>query len=354
MAICCLMACAMILNSCGIGHSQNSQAEADLGNTVTEAQEAAAGSDSARQMQEPQAGSDSARETQEPQADKEFQVDAMAAGGAGNSQDMLLENNTAAQPQIIETDWSEYFGGLYGAAVLYDPAVSCYRIYNPELADTRRSPCSTFKIISSMLALENGIIDPQDSTHTWSGERFWNENWNQDIAFQEAFRTSCVWYFREVTDEMGPEMVQDGLDKLMYGNCDISDWEGRLNTNNNNRALTGFWIESSLKISPKEQTEVMERIFGPDSVCSQKTREELKQVMLVTEPEKTTLPIYGKTGMGKAGGIVVDAWFTGLTKKEEETICFCVYLGQTEDPNVSSTTAREIAVHLVEDYCNEK
>ena len=340
-AICCLMVCVMILSSCGIGHSQNSQTEADLGNTVAEAQETAA-------------GSDLARKTQEPQADKESRPDDMEAGGGGNNQDIILENNAAAQPQIIETDWSEYFGGLYGAAVLYDPSASCYRIYNPELADTRRSPCSTFKIISSMLALENGIIDPQDSTHTWSGERFWNENWNQDITFQEAFRTSCVWYFREVIDEMGPEIVQDGLDKLMYGNCDISDWEARLNTNNNNRALTGFWIESSLNISPKEQTEVMERIFGPDSVCSQKTREELKQVMLVTEPEKTTLPIYGKTGMGKVGGIVVDAWFTGLVKKEEETIYFCVYLGQTEDPNVSSTTAREIAIHLVEDYCNEK
>lgn len=52
---------------------------------------------------------------------------------------------------------------------------------------------------------------------------------------------------------------------LQYGNCDISDWEGQLNTNNNNRALTGFWIKSSLTISPKEQVEVMERIFGENS-----------------------------------------------------------------------------------------
>ena len=33
-----------------------------------------------------------------------------------------------------------------------------------------------------------------------------------------------------------------------------------MNTNNNNRTLTGFWIESSLTISPKEQVEVMERL----------------------------------------------------------------------------------------------
>lgn len=71
------------------------------------------------------------------------------------------------------------------------------------------------------------------------------------------------------------------MEELSYGNCDISDWEGRLNTNNSNRALTGFWIESSLKISPLEQAETMERIFGDDSVYSEKTRDELKKVMLV-------------------------------------------------------------------------
>ena len=129
---------------------------------------------------------------------------------------------------------------------------------------------------SSLIALENGIILPEDSTRTWSGERFWNEDWNKDIDFREAFRTSCVWYFRQVIDNIGKDRMQKELEKLQYGNCDISDWEGSLNTNNNNRALTGFWIESSLRISPKEQTEVMERIFGGNSDYSEETRNQLK------------------------------------------------------------------------------
>ena len=141
---------------------------------------------------------------------------------------------------------------------------------NQDLAETRRPPCSTFKIISSLIALENGIIEPENSTRTWSGEIFWNEDWNKDINFSEAFRTSCVWYFRQVIDDIGKDMMQKELNKLKYGNCDISDWEGRLNTNNNNRALTGFWIESSLLISPKEQVQVMERIFGRNSSFSVK------------------------------------------------------------------------------------
>ena len=169
------------------------------------------------------------------------------------------------EPEIAHADWSEYFNGLNGTAVIYDASNRRYTIYNDELAEARRSPCSTFKIISSLTALEYGILEPRDSTRTWSGEVFWNEDWNRDIDFSEAFRTSCVWYYRQLIDDIGQDRMQEELEKLQYGNCDISDWEGRLNTNNNNRALTGFWIESSLLISPKEQTEVMERIFGENS-----------------------------------------------------------------------------------------
>ena len=251
------------------------------------------------------------------------------------------------EAEIVCVDWSEYFNGLNGSAVIYDAADRRYTMYNADLAETRSSPCSTFKIISSLIALENGIITPEDSTREWSGEVFWNEDWNKDIDFREAFRTSCVWYYRQVIDDIGKDMMQKELNKLQYGNCDISDWEGRLNTNNNNRALTGFWIESSLMISPKEQVEVMERIFGENSEYSEETQKELKQVMLVPEQDRTDISIYGKTGMGKAEGVVVDAWFTGFAESAEGNIYFCVHLGRTDGMDVSSPLAKEIAIQIV-------
>ena len=159
-----------------------------------------------------------------------------------------------------------------------------------------------------------------------------------------------MWYYRQLIDDIGEDMMQAELEKLQYGNCDISDWEGRLNTNNNNRALTGFWLESSLMISPKEQTEVMERIFGEQTEYSEETQNELKRVMLVSEQEITDIPVYGKTGMGKAEGIVVDAWFTGFAESEEGNLYFCVYLGRTDGMNVSSSLAKEIAVQIIADY----
>lgn len=269
------------------------------------------------------------------------------------------EEGGAPEPEITEADWSEYFDGLHGTAVLYHAEDGRFQIYNREQAVTQTSPCSTFKIISSMVALESGIIQPEDSTCAWSGEVFWNEKWNQDIDFRQAFRESCVWYFRKVIDTIGQEPMQEALKKLSYGNCDISDWEGRRNTNNSNRALTGFWIESSLKISPKEQTEVMERIFGENAVCSEKTQKELKTVMQVTGEEalesRPEISLYGKTGMGKVQGAVVDAWFTGFAEKKAasgakngtETVYFCVHLGRNDGRDVSSTLAKKIAIQIV-------
>ena len=67
-----------------------------------------------------------------------------------------ITEGVTGTPEIIEADWSDFFDGLNGAAVLYDEADRQYTIYNRELATIRRSPCSTFTLISSLVALENG------------------------------------------------------------------------------------------------------------------------------------------------------------------------------------------------------
>lgn len=83
-------------------------------------------------------------------------------------------------------------------------------------------------------------------------------------------------------------------------------------------------------------------VNGDTSVYSERTREELKKVMLVEQQKETDISIYGKTGMGKAQGIPVDAWFTGFAESAGRNIYFCVYLGRTDDKEVSSAVAKEI------------
>lgn len=286
----------------------------------------------------------------EPERSEPSEVETAVSGTAGEESAGEREHHLAGPVPLTALcpAWADYFGDLNGTAVVYDPDENTFWIYNADLADARSSPCSTFKIISSLTGMENGVIDPSNSVRSWSGESFWNDDWNRDIDFYDAFRTSCVWYYRQVVDDIGPDMMQEALDALQYGNCDLSDWAGRLNTNNSNPALTGFWLESSLKISPREQTEVMERIFGSASRYSADARAALKEVMLLPVASQDSCMIYGKTGMGKRNGVVVDAWYTGFADIGRR-IYFCVRLGETKNQDVSSTRAREIAVSLIKE-----
>lgn len=73
-------------------------------------------------------------------------------------------------------------------------------------------------------------------------------------------------------------------------------------------------------------------------------------LMLLPEIDGTDITIYGKTGMGKANGIVVDAWFTGFAESTTGKIYFCVRLGRSDGMNVSSQLAKEIATKVVSNY----
>ncbi len=51
-----------------------------------------------------------------------------------------------------------------------------------------------------------------------------------------------------------------------YGNKDISEWEG--SNINPYEELNGFWLNSSLKISPLQQVKVLKKIFDGQSIYS--------------------------------------------------------------------------------------
>ncbi len=246
---------------------------------------------------------------------------------------------------VAEIDLSKYFDGFNGCAVFYNPQKSEYLVYNKKLSAHQSSPCSTFKIVSSLIGLENGTITPSNPSLKWSGEKYWNDNWNRDTDFEHAFKTSCVWYFRKVIDISGKSAVAETLEKLNYGNRDISDWEGKLNTNETNPDLTGFWIESSLKISPWQQTDILYKIFTGKTGADKKNIDILKKAMLAEDKNRTK--IYGKTGLGVKDGKRVDAWFVGMFEKNNNTTYFAVRLDDPDKKDVSSQKAKEIAINII-------
>ena len=163
------------------------------------------------------------------------------------------QTSSTKSPQNIteQIDLKKYFDDLNGTIIFYNPENEKYIVYNEQLSEKPSSPCSTFKIFSTYVGLLTNHIDPENSLRRWNGTKYWMNEWNRDIDLDNAFKYSCVWYYRRVIDDIGQETMQQYLNEYNYGNKDISDWKGDLNTNEPSYDLKGFWIESSLKISPK-------------------------------------------------------------------------------------------------------
>lgn len=255
-------------------------------------------------------------------------------------------SHTAAET-TVEINLQEYFDGVNGTAIFYYPESDTYAVYQKELSEKRSSPCSTFKIFSTYVGLDMGVIQMNDSVRTWNGTRYWYEPWNRDIGLPDAFRQSCVWYYRQVIDDIGQPVMQAYIDEMNYGNRDISDWKGDFNEGEPLADLKGFWLESSLKISPKEQIQVLRRIMErPEKGELANT---LKLLMLTRDDAATGLKVYGKTGFGRVDGKNTDAWFVGLYEKNGKTAYFALRLDDPDNPKATSDKAKTIALSIIDD-----
>lgn len=116
-----------------------------------------------------------------------------------------------------------------------------------------------------------------NSKMNYDGTIYPTELWNSNLSLDEAFKTSCIWYFRQIIDAVEMNEVQIELDNLEYGNCDASEWSG--SNINPMDELNGFWLGSSLKISPMEQAQVMKKIFGSDSIYTENEISILQDVL---------------------------------------------------------------------------
>lgn len=108
------------------------------------------------------------------------------------------DNVSKREPTTEIVDYERYFNQIEGCAVFYDVNNESYYIYNEELSLRQISPCSTFKIISGLVGLDQEVIASEASTMGYDGTLYKREGWNQDLSFREAFQNSCVWYFRKV------------------------------------------------------------------------------------------------------------------------------------------------------------
>lgn len=268
----------------------------------------------------------------------------------GCGSDKKVKSNKVPDPDTTDKisediDYSQYFNGIDGCAVLYDNQNKIYYFYNKNLCNVQSTPCSTFKIISTLMGLKNGVLSSEDSTMNYNGTIYPIETWNENLTLKDAFKNSCVWYYRQVIDKVGKDEVQKELNQLKYGNCDISKWNGSLEAPFPD--VNGFWLDSSLKISALEQVNILRNIFEGNTEYSQYNIDILKNIMLTEETDN--LRIYGKTGTGRLGS----GKFVGFCEKDSERYYFAIYLDDQKQ-QVSGKIAKDIAMEIIKNTVNKQ
>ncbi len=222
---------------------------------------------------------------------------------------------------IPEATVGQVFGSTQGTLVLVDTDAKTTSVFRPEVAQEKFAPCSTFKIWNTLIGLENGILTSADEEfYHWDGEKRFLPEWNKNLNLKDAFRFSCVPAFQDLARKIGPKRMQAALDKLGYGDRDIS------------AGIDVFWLPASgrktLLISPAEQAALTARLATADVPFSEKSQAVVKDIMEVRSTLRGTL--YGKTGTaGDGSGNYVMGWFVGYVESNGKTLAFaCLVQGK--------------------------
>lgn len=260
----------------------------------------------------------------------------------GNVQSQVEDDRT------VYEDYSKEFDGLNGCAVFYDSAANTYTYYNKEMCENEYTPLSTFKIVATLSALENNVVTSPDDKMNYSGATYPIDFWNNDLTLRDAFKYSCVWYYRQLTDKIGIDNMQKTVNELNYGNKDISQWEG--SGKNPIKELNGFWLGSSLKISPIEQVNSISYIFEGNNNFKEKNISLLKDIMLSDiSVDNESIKVYGKTGTGYEN----EAWFVGFTEQCGFRNYFAIYLCDNTDREIAGADAKAIAAKIINNHFAE-
>ncbi len=265
-------------------------------------------------------------------AKEEVETQIAAPNITASSGDETNDENVPVSPKYI--DLSGYFNNINGTAVFLTENGEEY-IYNEDLSKKRYSPYSTFKIVSTLMGLDEDIISTKDSTMEYNGTIYWYDLWNDNLNLEQAFKNSCVWYYHQIINNIPQQTVQAHLDALNYGNKDISEWNG--NGSNLQEDLNGFWLGSSLEISPKEQVILLKNIF------EYQTDFTIEHIDLLQELMETDIDnVYGKTGSDSS-----NSWYVGYFEYNEKNIYFATFI---QGDNVSGAKAKDISVSIIENW----
>ena len=231
-----------------------------------------------------------------------------------------------------------------GSISIYDIGKDKWNHSDYTLAKEGTLPASTFKIIHTLIGLEEEIISGKNDTMKWDGKpklfkTFEIPNWNKDNDLKMAFKNSTIWYFEEISKRLKKRKYRKHLKRNKYSN--------RKNRNGNGY---DFWNFGELRVSPIEQLKLLVNLYRNELYFENKHQELVKELMIEKQTPNFILRsktgwCYDKTDIG---------WYIGYIELKDNVIFFATRLEKelSDELKGFSKLRKSIAIDIIYDLYN--
>lgn len=243
---------------------------------------------------------------------------------------------------LVRSSMRQYFDSyrVNGFLAIEDPARESILVSDSSVFNMAFTPASTFKICNSLIALETGVIQDENSVLAWDSVPRQNPEWNKDQSLKEAFQHSTVWYYQALAKRIDEKKMKQFLDTLKYGNACIDG------------GIEQFWLSGGLRVSPKQQIQFLKNLHDEKLPVSKRSIDIVKKMMICRDTN--AIVFHGKTGWGIQDQMNV-GWFVGYAESSDRVVYFAnlVRMADTSSNTLLFDRARqEVTYKAVEDYFN--
>jgi beta-lactamase class D len=191
--------------------------------------------------------------------------------------------------------------------------------HNETRANTAFVPASTFKILNTLIALDEGAVADENTVIKWDGKDKGMPSWNRDQTLETAFKSSCIWYFRELASKIGTAKYEGRLSQASYGTAKPGP------------DLTTFWLQGDLKISAVGQIEFLKKIYRKELPYKASSYDILRKIMITEQTPKHT--IRAKTGWAQKTSPQI-GWFVGYVESGDKVWFFATNIDMTRPEDI--------------------
>lgn len=227
---------------------------------------------------------------------------------------------------------------------------------NGDKCDQAFAPASTFKLVLSLIGFEEGILhspyEPSVNYNPTLNAPY--ESWRQATTPRKWLRYSVIWYSHWLTRQIGIAELQKHVDAVGYGNRDLTGTPGK------DDGLTRAWLSTSLKITPVQQAQFLQRLVLGQLQFSEAA---IEKTLAAAQSFDATdrIQIKGKTGNAWAtdtfGNRLAEqhGWFVGWFEYQGEKYTF-VHLIVQEWPSrgFASSRARQQVLKSLPKWLNAR